>query len=886
MKNIIRIKHFLLIIILIVLVGCQNTSQHKPKDQERDNPDKTAIWTPEQAARHQKILAKLVKLSKGFKNKNILGKSQSTVYAGGSMVGDWSIRGPKNMPGAFKFAEMLDGTDIIYGVSHNHYAGEYNSKSYIFKGTVYNKTTQTGGDDFQLLTENWPNRYQNLFAFKVGQTTRLISHIENGPLYYSDDEGITWTLSTGLPAANTSSAINRQDNHAIYVTDNTSVYVSTNFGVSFTVLKNFGSAGNSFLYTPRFNNQPSASAVYLARDGSFYRLNTNKTDFDIKGTYVAGHGSTKLSVSGDSRLIYVTEDGDYWTTTDEGVNWSQKSPKGSWYGTETQKMDAGMFFAVHPENPSISLGGYSNPIISLDGLSTTKANAGGWGNYQNGNELSAQDYYNRIRFNFHPDFQSNHFFYNSSGDLISVRCSDGGLFISFNEWTSFPASGVSFNNANYANAHYINLNVINTVNPLVYRESVFTGINNDNHINFSTQDQGSQSIIPGTSGTLLDFYQSIGGDGPPLDSYDGINVWKWDREGDKVYAPVKAYSNGTTFLSVGGISSGFNTSATVNFTKDTDNGWVQSYIDHAEPDKRIWMLSKKLDRATVSGNTLVGHTVNVGSNQIAALTQAWNNPDKIFMLQDGKVFISNDRGDNFGTGITTPFSKTAGGWVSGDIGSGIVLPSNDNWILFCGPSTNNIGSILSKDGGNTWIDVTGDFPAGSDAQTGGMVVTPDSKYIFAGTDIGPYFFNIAEEKWYSIAEGIGFFNATDVDYISATKTVRFGTWGSGILDFKIDEAAILGVDDNVLIDNSPKLSIYPNPANNFVNLKLSNYSSSKTTIQIYNLEGKKILDKKHEFQTSLKSVTIDIQSISSGIYIVQMLDSNLKIVANKRLIIE
>jgi len=156
----------------------------------------------------------------------------------------------------------------------------------------------------------------------------------------------------------------------------------------------------------------------------------------------------------------------------------------------------------------------------------------------------------------------------------------------------------------------------------------------------------------------------------------------------------------------------------------------------------------------------------------------------------------------------------------------------------------------------------------------------------AGTDIGPYFFNIAEEKWYSIAEGIGFFNATDVDYISATKTVRFGTWGSGILDFKIDEAAILGVDDNVLIDNSPKLSIYPNPANNFVNLKLSNYSSSKTTIQIYNLEGKKILDKKHEFQTSLKSVTIDIQSISSGIYIVQMLDSNLKIVANKRLIIE
>ena len=58
------------------------------------------------------------------------------------------------MPGAFKFAEMLDGTDVIYGVSHNHYASEFNSKAFIFKGTVYNPNTGKGGDDFKLLTAN------------------------------------------------------------------------------------------------------------------------------------------------------------------------------------------------------------------------------------------------------------------------------------------------------------------------------------------------------------------------------------------------------------------------------------------------------------------------------------------------------------------------------------------------------------------------------------------------------------------------------------------------------------------------------------------------------------------------------------------------------------
>ena len=42
---------------------------------------------------------------------------------------------------------------------------------------------------------------------------------------------------------------------------------------------------------------------------------------------------------------------------------------------------------------------------------------------------------------------------------------------------------------------------------------------------------------------VLDFYQSIGGDGPPINSHDGKYAWKWQRQGTKVYAPVKIYSN-------------------------------------------------------------------------------------------------------------------------------------------------------------------------------------------------------------------------------------------------------------------------------------------------------------------------------------------------------
>lgn len=842
------------------------------KEREEDNPDKTAEWTPEQAARHQRILKQLSKKAKTFNKSKTSNRNAANTYANGNLSGDWINRGPKNMPGAFKFSEMVDGTDIIYGVTHNHYAGEYNSKSYIFKGTVYNKTTGVGGDDFVLLTANWPNRYKNLHAFMHNGAVRLIAHIENGPLYYSDDDGATWTQSSGLPASNTSSILNRQDNNSLYSTDGTVVYKSTDYGVSFTVFQNFGNYDYSKLYTPRHSNQPNADKVYLARYGSFYTL--NGSSFTLTGTYSSnGHYEHDFSMGGDSRKLYITAESKYWVSSDQGQSWTEKFPHGNWYGDTSGKMFAGKYLAVNPENENIVLGGYAIPVISTNGLDNVITDHNGWGRYQNGTNLPADEYYNRIRFNYHPDFQATQFFYNSSGDLLSARSSDGGIFVSYKEWVDFTSPP---NNSGYANAHYINLNVLNTINPLIYRYNLFTGMNNPDHIIYSTQDQGTGSIIPGTSGDVLDFYQSIGGDGPPLNSYDGNSVWRWKRQGNIVHAPVSMY-DGNTLRTAAEINGLLNATPTVNFTEDTNIGWVQSVIDHDQPGTNIWMLNKNLDKATWNGSSITGHTVNKGTNQVAALAQAWLNPDKLFMLQDGKVFISNNRGTSFGNGITTPFSMTNNTWGMGDIGNGVVLPNDDNWILFCGPSNNNVGSILSKDGGATWTDVTGIFPADSDAQTGGMVVTPGGDFVFAGTDIGPYVFDVAAETWHSIADGVGFFNAMDVDYITATNTVRFGSWGSGILDFKIEDSSL---STNALVDNDAMITIFPNPVEDNFYIESSIPDVQNFKITLFNINGKEVYNYENKLTQSGQH-RINISSLSSGVYISKIILNNDHIITKK-----
>ena len=844
------------------------TMEKEESEEEEMNPDKTAPWTKEQAALHQEILQKrLVKRE--------LSRGAAEIFANGALGGTWVNRGPNNMPGAFKIATMLDGTDTMYAVTWNHYSGEYNSKSYIFRGTVYNKTLGKGGDDFVRLTGHWPNRYKNLHAFKVNGKVRLVALIENGPLYYSDDEGENWTKSLGLPSALSSSIRNSQDSNAVYVTDGTAVYRSSDGAKNFTLLQDFGSSVSSALYTPRYDIQSDSKNVYLVRNGKFFTLNSTKTSFVENGMFTTSHGTIALSIAGDSRKLYVTENKKYWVSSDGGSNWVEKFPKGNWYGDKSGAMSAGEYLAVSPEDADVVIGGYAQPVFSLDGLNTDSSDDAGWGWYQNGTSLSATDYYNRIRFSYHPDFQANFFFYNASGELFSTRLSDGGIFISYKEWFELPING-AYDNSGYANAHYINITTLGTVSALIYRDNLITGYKSPDHIIYSTQDQGTGSILEAGTGDTLDFYQSIGGDGPPLGSYDGKNVWKWKRQGSEIYAPVAMYDASGNMRSAGTINGLFGQK--ISFTQSTAMGWVQAVIDHDEPGNRMWLLAKTLNRAEYFSGTLTGKTITKGSNQVAALAQAWSNPDLLWMLQGGSVYKSTDRGDSFGSAQSTPFVATSNSWGNGDIGSGVVLPTDDNWILFCSGSNNSVGSILSKDGGLSWDDVTGDFPAGSDAQTGAMVATPDGKFVFAGTDIGPYVFVVADEKWYPMGGGgAAYFNAMDAQYIASEKIVRFGSWGSGIWDFRIG--------DNV--GNKPKPVVKKSGV--FIGLTdrkltLSMVKSGVYKMKIITLDGRTLYEKSSELSSGFNTIKFNSSSLAKGVYVITLAGDGGKI--SKRVVLK
>ncbi|HEY8400634.1 MAG TPA: Ig-like domain-containing protein, partial [Cytophagaceae bacterium] len=86
-----------------------------------------------------------------------------------------------------------------------------------------------------------------------------------------------------------------------------------------------------------------------------------------------------------------------------------------------------------------------------------------------------------------------------------------------------------------------------------------------------------------------------------------------------------------------------------------------------------------------------------------------------------------------------------------------------------------------------------------------LTFNDDESLIFAATEVGPYVYVVADNQWYPI-RGLSAPDQLywDVEYIAATNTVRYATYGRGIWDFKMQSTGS---------NQAPLVSI-TSPANN------------------------------------------------------------------------
>ncbi len=746
-----------------------------------DNP-KHHQWTLAEA---QQFHRELQKLKHHLTSRNAFSQRASLI----KKQSQWVSRGPYNQPGCWQMAEFDETDNTVWGMTCAHYRGP----RFIFKGSLH-------GDDFKLVSGKLPDRF-NAGMVVVHPSTgiqRLLVPLSYGGISYTDDDGQTWHKSNGLQGNITWLIANRQNNEALYATDDQRIYVSTDHGVNFRILQDFGSAQRMALYSPRYSRQAGSANIYLTRHGGFYKLAPGQKQFTRIGNW-SFQNYQRFSIGGDQNFLVISNgpegSGDMLTSTDGGQNWHK---------TTGQSYPGFHYIATNPENPRIIVSGYMNPEFSSDGAeSFLKPNI--WWMHQIASPGN-QDERSRVRI--HADHQSTQFFYDKDGKLFTLHSTDGGLYRSYKDWTLTHESqwntGPDYYPYKQPNEVYYNLTLYNTPTSEIYHpRGMARGYKNPDHIFTSTQDQGNQisSEIIGNK-QLLRFVQSPYGDGSIFfHSNDHKTLWgqRWKDGHLEISKPFSMYDSHGNFAGSHNWQSGGPYYQIPGATGDT------KYAPDVQNTNKLWFwVNTTLSSGTWISDHFDFKTFTLpGSGNLAGFAQSKQHPDTLYIIRGKTIYRSVNGGNNWSARNTIPASNTSlcKTWVS---------PIDYNRILFyCPSSSNKAVSWYSVDGGITLTDVSGVLPNIDyhDANGTAMVGTPDGRYVFIGTMLGPFVFDTQSNQWfYLLDNATPMFYATNIDYIASTNTVRFATWGLGIYDFKINgnvDTKIQWHQDSVALDGSP-----------------------------------------------------------------------------------
>jgi hypothetical protein len=94
--------------------------------------------------------------------------------------------------------------------------------------------------------------------------------------------------------------------------------------------------------------------------------------------------------------------------------------------------------------------------------------------------------------------------------------------------------------------------------------------------------------------------------------------------------------------------------------------------------------------------------------------------------------------------------------------------------------------------------------------------------------------------------------------------------------FAFTSLALFGQSNADGVSAAVKVSVYPNPATNFISI---NKDENVSDIAIFNLVGRKL----KTFQNVEKDEHYDVSDLPVGMYLIQVIDNNKKILTTQRI---
>ncbi len=596
---------------------------------------------------------------------------------------------------------------------------------------------------------------------------RMLNQNDTGPMEYSDDEGRTWIDANGAffeGGANYFTVVTKKGADKRIIAHgarrNSSqgnawydyVYISTDYGQNYTTSE---LSFQSDMFDVEILKPHGSTAVYLfvrrVSDSKLfiYRMTENDNDFVLIQEptnpitkLVSVNGTT---VDGVTHFYMSYDNTTIFYSADEGATWTQRAMP----NTSRNITD------VHPTLPNVIFKGFVDLNISTDyGKTWTAAK------HRLGNDI------------YMWDLQHFKTYEKENGSFLAISGYDFGTYYSttpevLNSWVSVSRGNPTI--MCYDAETSEKYDKIFTANQDRGSQS-FSGKNNyDKSIPLSAQREANTDILRVTIAN------------------GGESVWFWYYYGNIGRASV---TNGGDYAAVKSKNYYSNFAAT-HLVPSPNEAEDAVYVPWGD----------QLHKITYTGNDVerTFHPFKFDEGTRAFGYSKLNQNRWYVGLKSGQLMYSTDGGNSFSR------SSFAGTWPQEESGWRkrrqviATSPVDEATVYYAGKGNN---FLISVDGGKTFTN----HNSGLDVDYVSEIDTsPNGQYIFAACELdGAWVYSVQQDRWFKM-EGPDVPDVTwytDVQFIEAENAVRFATYGSGIVDFILDQdfSEIFVAPDNFTIE--------------------------------------------------------------------------------------
>lgn len=816
-----------------LLFNTKGDSSVKENEIGNDERPKQPMLTCEELAKFNNYLARRQN-SSALKSGNTTNQSS---YANGKLTGEWKTK--LSQTGWYGYRVDNSAYDslrnVFYVVS---YAG------HLYKLEYENEVKWTLLNHKIVMNPTNNSTANPVFTGTLldDNTFRLIrSNDDMGRMEYSDDEGHTWTAATGAKVTQSWSnqifeITNNETKQIVLHTYDSNyhhIYFSTDNGASYT------ESSLSFpisIYDMRIVKPFYTNEAYMwvwrksQKTIDTYKLNVSAGDFELKtassstlaGTNLSSAAATYYNGQYHFYLSSINSDYTIYYSSDEGTTWEQKNA-----GRDRA------FEVLCPNKPNMLISGFEDMKLSTDYGAT----------------------WNGFDYKLGWDMQHMRTYEKAGGTPITLVGLDFGCYIS--ETPEDKESYTWCNNGAWYAMHYD-----------------AASSQNFNSIYMANQDRGATAYKD--SGMIVSTKDIDGTDVlRTCFSKRETSAWTWFY-----YGRIKHQYNFATGKSGG-----------TAVLDGLGNWWAAPIVASPDPneDAIYAAYGSNLQKFTFdeSSGTITqsAHEFNFNAtygSEIGSFGYSELNRDLWYVALNNGIFLhSIDGGQNWiRTGYYGGTPKSNDQYYNYPKNQAVIKASaiDTNKVYYAG-----VGNyfLISENNGKSFSPKTSGL---SISRIRDFALSPDEQFIFAACGYGgAWVYSVQDNRWYQMMDDpIPSVDFTNVEFIKRTNCVRFATYGSGIIEFHLNNQSYpVNAPDqlNAFINQQNKVELnWTDNADNedgFYIERASEHEMYFTCIDTINANLNHYVDSTMQYETTyyyrVKAVKEEMASAESNLAIIKTL---------------